>query len=162
MSTLEWRRDRGLKDTFFLLGMGVMLAGCVSNHSRDPEFATWVGQTVALTTDHTVCISLSKASRPRWQNHFDLFENTPYNMTEVHPSSCSPNHNEVIGTLPAGSPIEIVKFESKQGILSSPDNRQALVRVEIPGHDPPTLLAEVWLDHTAEGSYDLPWKALQD
>lgn len=162
MRTLNQRQRRCLPKAFSLFGLGVLLSGCVSNHSKDPEFANWVGHTVTLTTDHIVCISLPWAENPRWQDHFDLFKSTPYEMTEVHPSSCSPNHNEVIGTLPAGSLVEIVRFENKHGFLSPLGNRQAIVRVHIPSHDPDNLLAEVWLDKSEKGSYDFPWISLQD
>lgn len=150
----NWRRW-GQTATITLLAV-ITLASCVENRSTDPDLAPWVGQTVTLTAPHKIYISKANAERPRWTDHFDPFYSTPYWLIEVFLQDICPPNNQHIATLPVGKPVKVVRFETHTGFLAGPDNRQAILQVQLPNRPSPLLVRKT-ISSSEEGVYDFSW-----
>jgi hypothetical protein len=148
-----------------LLTTAIALGGCIANRSTDPDLAPWVGQTVTLTSTYKVCIPFSYQN----QSWIDLLFfwtgglTTPYVMQDAqYELACRQDANELIATLPPGTSAEVVKFEQHNGLISVEGNRQVILQVPVPDHDPPTVLALFELPFGDNTPYQFPWAPLDE
>lgn len=146
-----------------LLTTAVALGGCIQNRSTDPELAPWVGQTVTLTSTYKVCIPFSYQTQS-WTDILFFWTGgltTPYIMQDAqYELACRQDTNELIATLPPGTEVEVVKFEHHQGLMSAEGNRQVILQVPVPDHEPPTILALFELRAGSDTPYEFPWTPL--
>lgn len=145
-----------------LLFTGIlMISSCVQDRSRDPELAPLVGQTAQLTTAYKLCTPLKPASETSWwENTSFLFSTTSYYLDDASiETACRQDYYRLIATLPAGSEIKILSFQTMQGILSVEGNLQAIVEVESP-EEAETVRAEIHISPEGD-TYEFPWQIVE-
>ena len=159
----NWALAKGRSQTIALLMATVVLGGCIENRSTDPDLAPWVGQTVTLTSTYKVCIPFSYQTQS-WTDILFFWTGgltTPYTLQDAqYELACRQDTNELIATLPSGTPVEVVKFEHHKGLISAEGNRQVILQVPVPDHDPPTVMVLFDLPVGDDTPYQFPWAPL--